>query len=38
MHTVDIVDVRVNDKAANGQQDMRQEILDGLSKQQGEKT
>ncbi|VDC01330.1 unnamed protein product [Peniophora sp. CBMAI 1063] len=37
MHTVDIVDVRVNDKAANGQLDMRQEILDGLSKPQGEK-
>lgn len=38
MHSVDIVDVRVNDKAANGQLDMRQEILDGLSKPQGEKT
>ena len=38
MHSVDIVDVRVNDKAANGQLDMRQEIIDGLSKPQGEKS
>jgi L-histidine Nalpha-methyltransferase / hercynylcysteine S-oxide synthase len=35
---IDIVDVRVNDQATNGLADIRQEVLDGLSRKPGERT